>query len=494
MTFCIFSICSCSSYAENPKREFRGAWLHVIGPVAYSNMTPQQAQEYISRQLDLLQDAGCNAVIFQVRPAADALYKSELEPWSGYLTGKRGKAPSPLWDPMEYTIEEAHKRGMEFHAWLNPYRVTVNPKEVLPSDHPSVKEPKRYFKYNGQTFFNPAYEENMDFIASVVGDIVRRYDVDAIHIDDYFYPYPAKGQTIKDDAEYAKWGNGMSKADWRRDNVNRLIEKIHNTIKAEKSWVRFGVSPFGIHRNKRTDPSGSESTGLQNYDDLYADVLLWAKNGWIDYLAPQLYWELDHSAAPSRKLAQWWNDNANGVQLYIGQDTKRTMDKADAKTGDKNELATKMRLSRTLPNVDGNVWWHGYWVTDNYKGVADSLATHYQSTIAIPPAWGNQKIHPEKPENVKIVRRDGNTFITWDIPERDEKHQKESDVVKYVVYEFFPDEKQDINDPQAIIALTPYNWVRISDSDNKEDLKGITFAVTNIDRLNRESAPVFVRH
>ncbi|MCM1369995.1 MAG: family 10 glycosylhydrolase [Candidatus Amulumruptor caecigallinarius] len=485
IVFLLSVIVSATIYAQNPKREFRGAWLHVIGQSQWQNKTTEQAKAYMRDQLDKLKDAGCNAVIFQVRPMADALYKSSMEPWSAWLTGKRGKAPNPMWDPMEYAIEEAHKRGMEFHAWLNPYRVTSTAKETLPQDHDFYKHPERFFRYNGQILFNPAYQENRDHICKIVEDITSRYDVDGIHIDDYFYPYPAPGKAIPDDESYAKFGKSQNRGDWRRHNVDVLIEQMHNTIKHTKPWVRFGVSPFGIWRNKKSDSRGSNSSGLQNYDDLYADVLLWAKNGWIDYLAPQLYWNLDTKAAPSRSLAQWWNDNANGVDIYIGQDVKRTMDVADPANNDRNELDTKVRLSRKLPNVKGNVWWHGYWVTGNYKGVADSLAMKYQSTMALPPAYGDLSKYPQTIKNIKIEKAGGDTFLTWTGPDRSHR-ESESDAVRYVVYEFFPGESQDIEDAQTIVAVTPYNRVKINGGN------GSTFAVTALDRMNRESKPIFL--
>lgn len=476
-----------AAVAQNPKREFRGAWLHVIGQSQWMNKSTEQAKAYIRDQFDKLKDAGCNAVIFQVRPTADAMYKSDLEPWTYWLTGKRGKAPSPMWDPMEYAIEEAHKRGMEFHAWLNPYRVTSTAKEVLPQSHDFYKHPERFFRYNGQILFDPAYQENRDFICEVVKDIMDRYDVEAIHIDDYFYPYPAPGKEIPDDASYKKFGNGMNRGDWRRHNVDLLIEQLHSTIKKTKPWVRFGVSPFGIWRNQRTDPRGSKSTGLQNYDDLYADVILWAKNGWVDYLAPQLYWSLDMKAAPSRHLAQWWNDNANGVDIYIGQDVKRTMDTADPGNNDRNELDTKVKLSRRLPNVKGNVWWHGYWVTGNYKGASDSLSVKHQSTIALPPAYGDKRHKPSPVRELKVQKEGGDMFLTWNAKQPGHhKSSSEGDVVRFVVYEFFSGEKQDISDPQTIIALTPYRKVKIGSE------KGVTYAVTALDRLNRESEPTFI--
>lgn len=484
------SLCVNMAFADNPKREFRGAWLHVIGQTQWKNKSTEQAQKYIIDQFQKLQDAGCNAVIFQVRPTADAMYKSDLEPWTEWLTGKRGKAPDPEWDPMAFAIEEAHKRGMEFHAWLNPYRVTSNAKEVLPSEHMAKKEPHRFVKFNGQTFFDPAYKENRDFICEVVGDIVRRYDVDAIHIDDYFYPYPANGKRFEaDDASYRKFGNGMERKEWRRHNVDLLIEQLYASIKDEKPWVRFGVSPFGIWRNKSSDSRGSNSSGLQNYDDLYADVLLWAKNGWVDYLAPQLYWTLDMKAAPSRHLAQWWNDNAHGVDVYIGQDVQRTMNTADPGNNDKNELDTKVRLSRRLPNVQGNVWWHGYWVTDNYKGVADSLALKYQSTLAIPPAYGDKSLKPDPVKDLSLVNENGQTFLTW-TGQVGASLPLETDQVKYVVYQFFPGETIDIEDAQTIIAITPYTGVLVEDYSEGPSAEGSTFVVTALDRMNRESEPV----
>lgn len=499
--FLLLFVTACSFLASSlwanddlpsPKREFRGAWLHVIGQNQWMNKSPQQQQEYIREQLDRLQEAGCNAVIFQVRPTADALYKSEIEPWSAWLTGKRGKAPAEDWDPLEYVIEESHKRGLELHAWLNPYRVTSSAKDILPSNHLSNQEPHRFVKFNGQTFFDPAYEENRQYIADIVADIVRRYDVDAIHFDDYFYPYPSGSAKFDGDSKsYAEMGNGKDKGDWRRENVDKLIELVSYTIKDIKPWVRFGISPFGIWRNKSNDPRGSESSGLQNYDDLYADVLLWAEKGWIDYLAPQLYWSLDLKVAPTRKLAKWWNDNTpESCDLYIGYDVQRTMDNATA--DDRNELATKVNLSRSLPNVKGNIWWHGYWVTGNYKGALDALAQRHQRSLALAPAYGNDEKRPEKVKNLRADIIDDVKVIAWDYPDNfagyDSKssssEEKAADPVKFVVYEFFEGEEINLDDPQAIIAVTPLNAIRMDSAE-----PGTVFIVTALDRMNRESDP-----
>lgn len=480
-----------SAFAENPKREFRGAWLHVIGQSQWMNKSPRQQREYITTQFDLLEKAGCNAVIFQVRPTADALYKSRYEPWSVWLTGQRGRQPSEDWDPLEFAIEEAHKRGMELHAWLNPYRVTSNPKETLPENHDYYNHPERFVKFDGKIFFDPAYQENRDFICLVVEDIVSRYDVDAIHIDDYFYPYPANGKKFDgDDKSYAKFGNGKKRDDWRRENVDKLIAQLHTTIKSTKPWVRFGVSPFGIWRNKTSDPRGSNSGGLQNYDDLYADPLYWARQGWIDYLAPQLYWALDLKVAPSRHLAPWWNDNANGVDIYIGQDTKKTMDTPDPGNNAADELDTKIKLSRELENVKGNVWWHGYWVTDNYRGVADRLKNDYQSTLALPPSYGDPSKRPDPVKGIRFVREKGRLMLEWNAESCPHTKGKETDAVKYMVYEFLPGEDtSNLDLAETIITITPGNRVILADKGQEDVIKGNTYVVTAIDRMNRESKP-----
>ncbi|MDE6306326.1 MAG: family 10 glycosylhydrolase, partial [Muribaculaceae bacterium] len=370
------------------KREFRGAWLHTVFQSQYARQTTAQNKAYLTEQLDRLQKAGINVVIFQIRPQADAFYRSDLEPWSRFLSGKAGVAPSPAWDPLAFMIEESHKRGMELHAWLNPYRVTTSAKEVLPPGHLYKREPHRFVWYAKKLYFDPGLPENRKFIENVVLDIVRRYDVDGIHLDDYFYPYPVAGVKFPDNKSYARYGKGMKLADWRRKNVDLLIEGLHNVISQEKAWVRFGVSPFGIWRNKRTDPEGSETSGLQNYDDLYADILLWARNGWIDYQLPQLYWELEHKAASTLTLVNWWNDHAYDRHIYIGQDVERTMKAADISgSADRNQLNHKVRLSRELPNVQGNCWWPGYSVTANVGGVADSLSSRLQSTPALVPSY-----------------------------------------------------------------------------------------------------------
>lgn len=464
--------------AQNPKHEFRGAWMHVIFQSQYSKQSTAENKAYLRDQLDKLKATGVNAIVFQVRPQADALYPSKLEPWSRHLTGRSGVAPSPMWDPLQFMIEESHARGMELHAWLNPYRVTTSKNEKLPKNHIYHKHPERFVKYDGKLYFDPGLPENRQFIEDVVLDIISRYDVDAIHMDDYFYPYPVAGKDFPDDKSYKKYGKGMNRGDWRRENVNQLIEGLHKLITEHKPWVRLGISPFGIWRNKKSDPRGSETNGLENYDSLYADVILWTENGWVDYMVPQLYWALEHPKASTQILAHWWNANTFNRHMYYGQSVVRTMDSADtAPTGNHTQLDHKIQLSRQLPNVQGNCWWPGYSVTSNYKGVADSLRTCQQSTVAvIPPYTWIDNIAPEEVKNLKAKKN----VISWDKVSTSDKMQEHR---YFAVYAFKSGEKVDLNNSAAIVDLT-YSTKYVLPSKMKG---GYTVVVTAFDRMNNES-------
>lgn len=453
--------------ARAPKQEFRGAWLHTIYQGQYRSQTTQQNKDYLIRQLDSLKAAGVNAVLWQVRPQSDALYASDLEPWSRFLTDN-GSAPEPFWDPLQFMVEQCHMRGMELHAWLNPYRVTSNSRQSLPDNHIYHQHPERFIRYDGKLYFDPALPENREFIGRVVDDIVARYDVDGIHMDDYFYPYPVAGKEFGDDASYRRYGNGMDRGDWRRKNVDLLICDLNRRIHAAKPWVRFGVSPFGIWRNKSTDPRGSNTSGLQNYDALYADVLLWEQEGWIDYIIPQLYWELDHRAASTRELVQWWNANSGAARhLYIGQDVNKCMDKG--------ELGQKIALERAGANIKGNCWWPGYSITRNYKGVADSLARDHQRTMALVPSypWLSDVV-PAPVEGLAVSGRE----ISWNAPQA---LGTADDVTRFVVYRFDSPDTVDISDADAIVAVQPGNSFSAPAPG--------TYVVTALTRVNNESAP-----
>lgn len=481
VTILLFLVVAVAVLAHNPKREFRGAWLQTVYQSQYARQSTAQNKEYLSELLDRLQQAGINAVIFQIRPSADAFYESDIEPWSRFLSGTIGKSPSPKWDPLEFMVEECHARGMELHAWLNPYRVTTSKNEKLPHNHIYHKHPERFVTYGGKIYFDPGIPENREYIERVVDDIVSRYDVDAIHFDDYFYPYPIARKPFPDDKSYKKYGKGMARDDWRRHNVDMLVEGVHKVISERKPWVRFGISPFGIWRNKSSDARGSATSGMENYSALYADVLLWSKCGWVDYVMPQIYWEIENERAPYSVLVDWWAHNANGRHLIVGQDVERTMAYKDIESSDSTQLHHKMKQVRGYSSINGSCWWWGYIFADNHKGIVDSLTGDFYSTYALPPTypWKSDK----RPKAVEKLKCEG-SIISWKEPKL---HNKATDVSKYVIYYFPEGAIHDIEQSDAIIAITT------ECSYDLEELQPGTYMVTAVDRLNNESKPEKLR-
>lgn len=473
----------------NVKREFRGAWIQCVNG-QFMGMRTKAMQDTLSYQLDVLKADGVNAIIFQVRPECDALYKSAIEPWSRFLTGRQGQAPAPYWDPLEWMVNECHKRGMELHAWINPFRAKTKTTHELAANHIAVKNPNSVFAYDGQLILNPALQENRDYICSVVRDIVSRYDVDGLHIDDYFYPYPAAGQSIPDDKEFALYNNGIkNKADWRRDNVNVFIKQLYETIHDTKPWVKFGVSPFGIYRNKKNSPSlGSNTNGLQNYDDLYADVLFWINNGWIDYCVPQLYWQIGHSSADYKTLIQWWNKYAGARHLYIGEDVERTVKFADTANPAINQMPAKMRLHSEMQNVNGTVLWYAKAVVDNKGNYGSMLKNVYWRYPALPPVmrYIDGKA-PKKVSKMKVLDMNGKQVLFWSAPKG---RGWKNEAVKYVVYRFDGGESVNIDDASKIVEITGDTFFELpSNSTLSRNEKKNTYVVTALDRMNNESKP-----
>jgi len=465
---------------STPKSEFRGAWIQTVGQSRYSQMNSSAMKHYLSEMVRKLDEAGVNAVIFQIRPEADAFYKSDLEPWSRFLTGQQGKAPDdPDFDPLAFIIDECHKRGMELHAWLNPYRVKTNISNPLANNHIYNRYPERFVQYGNQLFFDPGLPENRTYICEVVRDIVSRYDVDAIHMDDYFYPYPIAGESFPDDKSFRMYASSQGfsssqRSDWRRNNVNLLIQQIKLTIAGTKPWMRFGISPFGIYRNKRNDPNGSDTNGLQNYDDLYADIKLWVEKGWIDYNLPQLYWEIGHNAADYTTLLHWWNENNFEQHLYIGQDLKRSIDR--------NELSVKIDQTREMPFVHGNCYWYGYQILDNFENVADILKNDIHSAKTLIPAYTH--MHDGRPKRVSKlseVYTEDMHFLSW---EHNRNIANPETAQKFVVYRFDENEKVDINQAQNIVNITPDNFFLLPYEGGQSRY---TYVVTALDAFGNES-------
>jgi uncharacterized lipoprotein YddW (UPF0748 family) len=463
-----------------PKREFRGAWIQTVYQDEYKNMSPAEMRADFVRKLNFLQACRINAVVFQVRPEADAFYRSDLEPWSRFFTGTQGRAPEDGFDPMQFLIEECHKRNMEFHAWLNPYRAGTAG-AVFADSHIIRKYPERFVRYNNLTLFDPGQPQNRRFICSVVEDIVSRYDVDAIHLDDYFYPYPVAGVPFPDDRSFEQYGlrQGYTKDrrdDWRRENVNLLVKELSAAIHRTKPWVRFGISPFGIYRNRKNTPdgSGSHTGGLQNYDDLYADVLLWLREGWIDYNVPQLYWEIGHPTADYATLIRWWDEHAYGRHLYIGQDVDRTM-KSD-------QLAPKMQYERQSLHAAGNCFWPANEIMWNNKGVADSLRRHYYRYPALLPAYTH--LQNRLPGEVKDLQADytqQGVLLRWNAPPDPEAGRSAH---YFVIYRFGRKEKIDISNPAHIAGITGRTSYLVPNGGTGGEFR---YVVTAVDRFHNES-------
>jgi uncharacterized lipoprotein YddW (UPF0748 family) len=374
-------------------REFRGVWIATVAnidwPLSPTDPWEKQKKDYLAL-LDYYKGLHFNAVIVQIRTAGDAFYPTDLAPWSKYLTGQQGTAPKTQEDPLTWLIDAAHQRGLEFHAWLNPYRATMDLNTAaLSPEHDFNKHRKWMLKYSTKWYYDPGLPEVKAHLLKIIDEVVENYDIDAIHFDDYFYPYREPNLEFPDQASYAAYKKpGQSKDDWRRQNVDELILALSQTIKSKKPWVQFGISPFGVWRNKSKDPKGSPTqAGQTNYDDLFADVLLWMKNGWIDYLSPQLYWSMEHRLASHRILADWWSNTSYGVPIYLGNGPYKIRDDSDVAWKEPKELISQVHYGRTLPQIQGNAFFSAKSMYQKNQDIAQLLKTEVYDRPVLPPAF-----------------------------------------------------------------------------------------------------------
>lgn len=364
--------------------EMRGVWVSSVYNLDYPS-SPTTDPDKLKAEADEILDNcvkwGLNAVFLQVRPSGDALYKSDLFPWSKYLTGSVGTAPQDGFDPLEYWVEAAHKRGLELHAWINPYRITRSKDtewNSLPSTHPAKMNPDWVVKYSdGNYYFNPGIPEVRDLVTRGAVEIVQNYDVDGLHMDDYFYP----GTDFNDAATYQKYGSSFSNiADFRRDSVNQLVAQLDTAVHNIDPDIQFGISPSGIWANKSTDPRGSNTNGSEHYVSSYADSLYWIENGLVDYIIPQIYWEIGHKLADFATLADWWNDAVAGsdVHLYIGMGAYRCADNPTGVWTTTDPLFDSLAYLENKDNVGGCVFFR-YGSIPAVSGMADRLTSWYST-------------------------------------------------------------------------------------------------------------------
>jgi len=495
LTFLLLLTIKIYSQPNSPKYEFRAVWVATVSNIDWPSKrglsTKEQQNEIISI-LDTQQKLGMNAIILQVRPAADAFYQSELEPWSRYLSGTQGQPPKPFYDPLKFWIEECHARGMELHAWLNPYRVAQKSSEPLSVNHIAFQHPEWILKYGNKLYFDPGLPEARNFVIKVVKDIVARYDVDAIHFDDYFYPYPLQ-EDFPDTTSFAKYNRGFQPeniADWRRENVDIIIKTLNDTIKATKPWVKFGISPFGVWRNIADDPKGSNTTaGTTNYDQLYADVIKWQENGWIDYLLPQLYWQIGHPTVNFEMLANWWANHTYNRAMYIGHGVYKIDSVSKTKEwAMPRELPNQIKLLRAIPEIKGSAFYSSKHFNRDLIGFQDSLMLNLYNTPAIipPMSW----IDNQPPQPVRKFKKRGKK-VKWKVFETSNEMGKPN---LFVIYLNEKGTKFDMENSVFIHKITNEKELKFLKINNKKKKYEVRISV--LDRLHNESkisSPVILK-
>jgi uncharacterized lipoprotein YddW (UPF0748 family) len=391
-------------------REFRGVWVATVNNIDWpsrSDLTTGEQQQELLSILNRAASLRMNAIIFQVRPVSDALYASRYEPWSRYLTGRQGRRPAPYWDPLEFAVAESHKRGMELHAWFNPYRVAFGRESLPARNHVSQRNPRTVVRYGNYLWMDPGIAESRRLMLRAVLDVVRRYDVDGVHIDDYFYPYPEVDPATRtriefpDEGSYAAYrarGGTLEKGDWRRNNVNVLVREFYAAVKAEKRWVKVGISPFGIWRPGNPP---SIQAGIDQYDELYADVRRWLHEGWLDYLVPQLYWPIDPPEQSYPVLLEWWvQENIKGRHMWPGLPLHRLTQTTRPMRAD--DITREIDITRGTSGATGHVHFSARVLMQNADSIADRLALLYAEPALVPASPWLDRVAPPQPR-VSIV-------------------------------------------------------------------------------------------
>ena len=468
---------------QSPKRDMRAVWISTVDNIDWPSkpgLSDQEMKGEMIQILDNLRSYNLNTVVFQIRPTADAYYKSSKEPASHWITGTQGVAPG--FDALQLMIDEAGKRGMSVHVWLNPYRVQKDTtKDVLTKSHLFFKKPELFLTYGKTRYFNPGYQETRDFVSSVVGEIVRNYDIQAIHMDDYFYPYKIAGEEFPDEKAFAKEPRQFKdKDDWRRDNVDLIIKQIRDTIIANKPEVEFGISPFGVWRNKSKDSEGSNTVaGATNYDDLYANILKWQKENWIDYVTPQVYWHIGFDRADFEVLAKWWAAHKYGANVYIGLgDYKISKTAKEIEWRSPDQIVKQLEMIRSMPLIDGSM----HFTANVFGKLGDSfrkplLEKQYKYIALTPESNRITRIKPQPPMETYIIQKDSKIVLSWK-PGKDNK--------KYVIYRFTQGKITDFSNPENIYYVTTATNLEVPNTD----FKNYIYAVSALSTTQTESFPV----
>ena len=391
IVFSTFASCIGLKHHKPTEKEFRGVWIATVVNIDWpkngNDAAEKQKQDFLAL-LDFYEHLHFNTILVQVRTAGDAFYPSAYAPWSRFLTGTEGKPKEDYKDPLQWMITKTHERGLQFHAWFNPYRATFDlDTTILSNTHDFYQHRDWMIPYGKKWYYNPGEPQVWRHLTKVIEEVVKHYDVDGVHFDDYFYPYKIQGETFKDTFAFAKYGlPEQPLEDWRRANVDSLVKNVHLAIKSEKPWVQFGISPFGVWKNKSTDPAGSDTqAGQTTYEDLYADPLLWMQKGWLDYIVPQAYWSMDYAVASHEKIARWWADKSVNTNLYMGNGAYKIRNNQDKAWHKKKELPKQINLARALPKVQGNVFFSAKSLPEHSDIVKKIRKSWYKSPIDVPP-------------------------------------------------------------------------------------------------------------
>lgn len=473
-----------------PKREMRAIWVTTLANIDFPKKpgsTPEILKKEITYLLDQHQKDGINAIFFQVRPSSDAFYKSSYEPWSKYLTGNQDSNPKGGFDPLAYIIEQAHQRQMEVHAWANPFRVRLNIKDKLCSTHPYTKHPEWGWDYDNKTYFDPGIPEVRTYTKAVIVDIVKNYDIDGIHFDDYFYPYRQSDDSpLPDQATFKRYGGDYYPRhihDWRRKNIDTFIKEVSEAIKVEKQWVKFGISPFGIWKNSTSpDDDLPTTTGLSNYDRLYADIIKWMREGWIDYCVPQLYWAIGYAQADYEKLLHWWDKNSYGRNIYVGHSLyKINKDSKEVAWRSPKEIERQIKALRSTTNFSGSAFYSSNHLLyrNDVIPLRNTMRKELYKNTALPPRmpWIDDK-SPNPPRSIQFTASSVGNLIYWQEPKYKDNMNK---AYAYVIYEIDKAKKSELS-AENIIAITQNTNYKLPLSS-----KGGLFAITALDRLKNES-------
>lgn len=465
------------------QREFRGVWVATVGNIDWPSKpglpVEQQKAELIAI-LEHAQKLKLNAIIFQVRPACDAMYDSSLEPWSEYLTGTQGSAPEPFYDPLGFAVAQAHARGMELHAWFNPFRVkTKDSKATAAKNHISQTRPDLVRSYGGQLWLDPGEPDAQEYSLRVFADVIRRYDIDGIHIDDYFYPYRAQDKDKKtipfpDQAPYERYqkaGGRLERNDWRRDNINRFVANMYGIAKRTRPTVQVGISPFGIWRPG--NPAGIK--GMDSYEAIYADSKLWLNKGWCDYFTPQLYWPSEPADQSYPALLSWWLEQNTMHRLIIPGNAAH-LSKGRVPP---SEMISQIRATRER-GAAGNVFFSMKSLTSNLGGISDALAAQAYATPAVPPAlpWLDDKAPPACDARA-ILQSDGGVRLAWRPPDLGERP------FRWVIRMF-------VNDRWDTLVL-PGGQYRLAVAPDASSKPPTVVAISAVDRLGNFSPPRVIR-